>query len=218
MWTFSLFFGERVRTGPPMAGFSLSAVYFETVSTGMKSSLSFGPYTPGFWKDETETLSFPLAHFFPDLRRNAQRVPDLALFRSGGNRKGRGPIKRPFSSGRSAIIKKNISTPTTPRPLFIFFPLYISEKSSNENKKIFLWPFFNFYTEKNFNYFQVDFPWPIIQYARGENAMAFKLLPFISYRKVDQRERLFLVWPIFYQEKEENDEKDEVLNRVFLFN
>jgi len=103
-----------------------------------------------------------------------------------------------------------------PKTYFYLFPLYLSEQSSNENKKIFLWPFFNFYTEKNFNYFQVDFPWPVFQIARGENAEAIKLWPLITYRRVDAKEKLSLFWPLFSQEKEENEEKDEVLTR-FLY-
>lgn len=103
-----------------------------------------------------------------------------------------------------------------PKTYFYILPFYLSERSPNENKKIFLWPFFNFYFEKHFNYFQVDFPWPIFQYARGEKAEAFKLWPIITYRKVDDRERMYFLWPLFYQEKEENDEKDEVLN-LFLY-
>jgi hypothetical protein len=110
--------------------------------------------------------------------------------------------------------QKHLDT-DNPKTSFYLFPLYISEQSSNENKKIFLWPFFNYYTEKNFDYFQVDFPWPFFQYARGENAKAFKVFPLISYRKVDQRERLFLLWPVFYQEKDEDEERAEILHRFF---
>ena len=62
----------------------------------------------------------------------------------------------------------------------------------------------------------MDFPWPIIQFARGENTEAFKLWPLFTYRKVEQREKMSLFWPIFIQEKEENEDRDEVLNR-FLY-
>ncbi|MFH0787842.1 MAG: hypothetical protein V2B13_09550 [Pseudomonadota bacterium] len=103
-----------------------------------------------------------------------------------------------------------------PKTYFYLFPLYLSEQSPNEHKTIFLWPFFNFYSEDRFNYFQVDFPWPIVQYARGEKTEALKLWPLITYRKTDQREKMSLLWPLFIQEKEEDEERDEVLNR-FLY-
>jgi hypothetical protein len=102
-----------------------------------------------------------------------------------------------------------------PKTYFYFIPFYLSEKSSNEQKYIFLWPFFNFYYEKNFDYLQVDFPWPIFQYARGENAEAIRLWPLFSYRRVDQRTKISIFWPVFIQEKEEDEERDEVLNRFF---
>ncbi|MBI5606791.1 MAG: hypothetical protein HY879_25960 [Deltaproteobacteria bacterium] len=100
-----------------------------------------------------------------------------------------------------------------PKTYFYLFPLYLSEQSPNEHKTIILWPFFNFYSEDHFNYHQVDFPWPIIQFARGENTEAFKFWPLLTYRKVEQRQKMSLFWPIFIQEKEEDEERDEVLNR-----
>ncbi len=103
-----------------------------------------------------------------------------------------------------------------PKTYFYLFPFYLSEQSPNEHKTIFLWPFFNFYSEDRFNYYQVDFPWPIIQFARGENTEAFKFWPLFTYRKVGQREKMSFFWPIFIQEKEENEDRDEVLNR-FLY-
>ncbi len=103
-----------------------------------------------------------------------------------------------------------------PKTYFYLFPLYLSEQSANEDKIIFLWPFFNFYSEKKFNYHQVDFPWPIVQFARGEKTEALKLWPLLTYRKVEQKEKMSLFWPFFIQEKEEDETRDEVLNR-FLY-
>ena len=44
----------------------------------------------------------------------------------------------------------------------------------------------------------------------------FRFWPLLTYRKVDQREKMSLFWPIFIQEKEEDEDRDEVLNR-FLY-
>ena len=103
-----------------------------------------------------------------------------------------------------------------PKTYFYLFPFYLSEESPTEKKTIVLWPFFNFYSEKNFNYVQVDFPWPFLQYGRGENTEAFKLWPLFTYRKVDQKEKISLFWPIFIQQKDEDDLQEEILNR-FLY-
>lgn len=103
-----------------------------------------------------------------------------------------------------------------PKTYFYAFPFYLSEESPQEDKKIFLWPFFNYYYQRQFDYLQLDLPWPIIQYARGENTIALRFWPFLTYRKVDQREKMSLFWPIFSQEKEEDDTRDEVLNRFLL--
>jgi hypothetical protein len=111
--------------------------------------------------------------------------------------------------------QRNLDT-ENPKTYFYLFPFYLSEKSPHEAKTILLWPFFNFYREEQFNYFQVDLPWPIMQVARGENAEAVKLWPLIAYRRVDQREKVSIFWPFFAQEKEENEERDEVLNQ-FLY-
>jgi hypothetical protein len=105
-----------------------------------------------------------------------------------------------------------------PKTYFYLFPLYLSEESPNEHKTIVLWPFFNFYSETNFNYLQVDFPWPFIQYARGENTKAFRLWPLFTYRQVDQKEKVSLFWPIFIQQKDEDEFRQEILNRFLYIN
>jgi hypothetical protein len=130
-------------------------------------------------------------------------------------KEGEGAYEKIFFLWPIGVYEKKYLDTDNPRTSFFLLPLFVSEESPDDNRKIILWPFFNFYTNKKFNYFQMDVPWPVFQYARGENGLAIKLWPLITYWKLDQRERISLMWPIFYQIKEEDDERDEVLNQFF---
>jgi len=103
-----------------------------------------------------------------------------------------------------------------PETYVYIFPLYVSESSARKQKTIFLWPLFSFYTVSEFDYFQVDFPWPFIQYAQGQEVAAFKLWPLITYRQEENRQRTALFWPIFYLDFEEDEYRIESLVRLFL--
>ena len=214
MWTFSFFFGERVRPGAPTAGCFPFGGLFRDRFDRDEIQFVLWPLYSRILEGETETYHFlwPIFSLTSGGMRSGFRIWP---FYGQEKQEGKGAYQKTFFLWPIGYYQQKYLDTDNPKTSFYLFPLYISEKSSNENKTIFLWPFFNFYTEKNFDYFQVDFPWPIVQFARGENVEAVKLLPLISYRKVDQRERLFLLWPLFYQEKEENDEKDEVLNEFF---
>jgi hypothetical protein len=96
-----------------------------------------------------------------------------------------------------------------PETYFYVFPLYVSETSAKKRKTIVLWPFFSFYTVPEFDYFQVDFPWPFVQYSSGQGVSSFKLWPLVTYRREDDRVRRALLWPLFYQDYEEDDYKIE---------
>ena len=215
MSTCSLSFGERAKTGDPTAGCFPSAACFGIVLTGTKSNLYFGPYTPGYWKVKPR-LSTPSGLIFSLTSGGMRSGFRIWPFYGQEKQEGMGAYRKMFFLWPIGYYQQKYLDTDNPKTSFYIFPLYISEKSSNENKTILLWPFFNFYTEKNFDYFQVDFPWPIIQFARGENAEAVKVCPSSPIARWINGIRLFLLWPLFYQEKEENEEKDEVLNQ-FLY-
>ncbi len=93
-----------------------------------------------------------------------------------------------------------------PKSKWMMFPLYISDTSTRENKKIVLWPFFNYYHDAMRDYTQWDLPWPIVQFARGEHYRATRVWPFFSKRTWPHRYYFSSVWPVFLYNKEEIEE------------
>ncbi|MBA4393944.1 MAG: hypothetical protein C0407_10365 [Desulfobacca sp.] len=190
-----------------------------------------GEFRDRFARDEIQFVLWPL---YTRVREGETRTYNILWpifsFTEGGNRsgfrfwpfygeekqEGQGAFQKFFFLWPIGHYQQRHLDTDHPKTYFYLFPLYLSEQSPNEHKTIVLWPFFNFYSEDHFNYLQIDFPWPIFQYARGENTLALKLWPLITYRKVDQKEKMSLLWPLFIQEKEEDEERDEVLNR-FLY-
>ncbi len=210
---FLIFWGKG-KNGDPYGGFFPFGGLFRDRFARDEIQFVLWPFYSRILEDETQTLHFlwPVFSLISGGQRSGFRIWPLY---GQEKQEGEGAYEKMFFLWPIGYYQKKYLDTDNPKTSFYLLPLYVSEKSSNENKIIFLWPFFNFYTETNFDYLQLDLPWPLIQYARGENALSFKLLPLISYRKLDQRERIWLGWPIFYQEKEETDEKDEVLNELF---
>jgi hypothetical protein len=190
-----------------------------------------GVFRDRFGRDEIGFILWPLHTWIREGENQTFHfLWPLFSYSSGGNRQGfrffpffgrekqegEGAYEKTFFLWPIGHYQRRYLDTEDPKTYFYLFPFYLSEKSPNENKLILLWPFLNFYREERFNYVQVDLPWPIIQFARGERTEAVKLWPLLTYRRVDDREKWSLCWPLFSQEKEENEEKDEVLNR-FLY-
>jgi hypothetical protein len=162
---------------------------------------------------ETHNILWPIFSIISGGGRSGFRVWP---FYGQEKREGQGAYEKTFFLWPIGLYQQRELDTDYPKTYFYLFPLYLSEQSPNEHKTIVLWPFFSFYSEDHFNYHQVDFPWPIIQFARGENMEGLRCWPLLTYRRVDQKEKISLLWPLLIQEKYEDDTRDEVLNR-FLY-
>ena len=201
MWTFSLFFGERVRTGAPYGGFFPFGGVFRDRFDRDEIQFVLWPLYSRILEDETETDHFLWPIFSLTSGGDAQRVPDLALFRSGGTGRAGGLSKDFFPLAHRSIIKKIISIPITPRPLFIFSPCTFPKRVPTKTKP-YCFGLFLIFTPKtiltilkwispgrSFNMPGVKIPWPLSS------------CPSSPTVKQDQRERLFLALAYFLSGK-----------------
>jgi len=202
------FFWGRSRSGEPFGGvFPLGGVFRDRFS-----------------RDEIQFALWPLyTHIREGETRTTHILWPVFSLTEGGQRKGSRfwPLYgRETQEGEGAYEKTFFLWPIFhyqrrhldsefPETYFYVFPLYISESSARKQKTIILWPLISFYTVKEFDYFQMDFPWPFVQYSRGQGVSSFKLWPVITYRQEDDRRRTALLWPIFYHDFEEDDYKME---------
>lgn len=203
-----------------------------------KSGDSYGGMFPlgGVFKDRfaRDEIRFALWPLYTHIREGETETTHLLWpvfsFTGGGNREGfrfwpfygrevqqgEGAYEKSFFLWPIGHYQQRYLDTENPKTYFYLVPLYLREHSANENRIMVLWPFIQYYTESRFQYLQVDIPWPVFQYARGENTIALKLWPLMTYRKVDNREKSSLLWPLFSQDKEEDEFIDEVLQRFFL--
>jgi hypothetical protein len=87
------------------------------------------------------------------------------------------------------------------------FPLYIGEKAEGMRKKIFLWPFFLFYSDDHQNFSQTDLPWPFFRYARGPDYKSWRLWPFWGEKETPESTDRFILWPVFSESTRVSKEK-----------
>jgi hypothetical protein len=190
-----------------------------------------GTFRGRFARDEIKFVLWPIYTRIQDEGSVTHNVLwPVFSFTSGGNREGFrvwpiageekregiGSYEKYFFLWPIFHYQRRDTDTDNAKTYFYIFPLYLSERSSTEDKKVFFYPLFSFYHEKNFDYHQIDFPWPVFQVARGENMEGLKVWPLMTYRKVDQRTKMSILWPILIQEKYEDGKREEVLNRVLL--
>ncbi|MBI5582753.1 MAG: hypothetical protein HY892_02920 [Deltaproteobacteria bacterium] len=202
------FFWGKSRSGEPYGGFfPLGGVFRDRFSRD-EIQFALWPLYTHIREGETETthILWPVFSLTAGGPRQGFRFWPLY---GRETLEGEGAYEKTFFLWPVFHYQKRHLDSEVPETYFYIFPLYVSESSAKKQKTIYLWPFFSFYTVKEFDYFQVDFPWPFIQYASGENVSSFKLWPLITYRQEDNRIRRAFLWPIFYQDFEEDDYKIE---------
>jgi hypothetical protein len=209
------FFWGQSRSGEPFGGFfPLGGVFRDRFSRDEIQYAHWPLYTH-IREGETETthLLWPVFSFTGGGNREGFRLWPLY---GREVQQGEGAYEKTFFLWPLGHYQQRYLDTETPKTYVYLLPLYARENSANENRIMVLWPFIQYYTESQFKYLQVDIPWPFVQYARGENTVALKLWPLITYRKVDDREKSSLLWPLFSQDKEEDEFKEEVLQRFLL--
>jgi hypothetical protein len=103
-----------------------------------------------------------------------------------------------------------------PTEINMVFPLYVSSSSSKRISRSVFWPFFTYTRDENDNYTQWDFPWPIFQWAEGENKSIFRIFPLYGRKYWDGVERGYILFPLYWYVHEEDDTRQRVADRYLL--
>ncbi len=103
-----------------------------------------------------------------------------------------------------------------PTEINMVWPLYVSMESSKRVQKSVLWPLFTYAHDEDDHYTQWDFPWPFIQWAKGDDKSIFRIFPIYGHKHWEERDRGYILWPIYWYEHEEDDQSKGVLNRYLL--
>jgi hypothetical protein len=104
-----------------------------------------------------------------------------------------------------------------PTTIQMAIPFYVSMTSSRREHKGVLWPFFTYTHDEDDHYTQRDFPWPFVQWAKGDDKSILRVFPFYGRKYWEGREQGYLLWPIYSYTRYGDDDHRKEDNRFLLF-
>jgi len=103
-----------------------------------------------------------------------------------------------------------------PTEISMVFPLYVSSTSSKRVSRSVIWPFFNYTYDEVDHYTQWDFPWPFIQWAKGDEKSIFRIFPFYGRKHWEDRKSGYILWPLYWYDHQEDERYQKLINRYLL--
>ncbi|MEC8929348.1 MAG: hypothetical protein VX705_09070 [Verrucomicrobiota bacterium] len=94
-------------------------------------------------------------------------------------------------------------------------PLYSISRSAKRNDTRVLWPFFNYSTDRENDYWEYSGPWPFIAYGQGPKKSVRRVWPFYGRSTTEEMDRQFYLWPL-YQRRQLDTELLERDRKRFL--
>jgi len=104
--------------------------------------------------------------------------------------------------------------PETYRALY---PFYVSRQSPVLSSRTWFWPFFSRTQDREKDYDQWFYPWPLWGHATGTYKQGIRVLPFYSKERTGGVEKTWLLWPFFRHERSEIDQLSQEHFRVLFF-
>ncbi len=213
---FPVFWG-RTKSGEPYGG--LFPIYGQFKERFERDDITFflwPLYSSARWEgNQKTTILWPILSWTKGDKERAFRIWPLY-----GYEEKKGEYDRSFVLWPLFFVHREDLDTEYPKTKRMFFPLYVSETSAAENKKIFLWPFFNYYHDRRNDYKQWDMPWPLIQYAKGEDYLVKKFWPLFSEKQKPDSYEFSLLWPIYEYARErlEEDQAEKTTYRFLIIN
>jgi hypothetical protein len=96
-------------------------------------------------------------------------------------------------------------------------PLYAYSRSPKLDSTTVLWPFFNWYDNREKNYREWQMPWPFIIFARGEGKTTDRVFPIFSQSHNATKESDSYLWPLYTFTRTHSDPLDLQHRRVLFY-
>ena len=189
----------------------------------------YGNLKKRFGKDEINFFLWPV---YSDSREGENRTTTLLWpffsYTEGGGKEGfkiwpLGGYERKENDYEKTFFlwpifhfeKRHLNT-EDPTEISAVFPLYYSSTSSKQIYRSVLWPFFNYTYDKGDHYTQWDFPWPFLQWAKGDNKSIVRFFPLYSRKQWEDRETGYILWPLYLYYRQEDEKYQIETNRYLL--
>ncbi len=104
-----------------------------------------------------------------------------------------------------------------PQSTHAFLPIYDIFRSPQRDSTTVIWPFFSHITDREKKYKELETPWPLIVFARGEGKTTSRVWPFYSQAHTEFLESDWYFWPIYKFNRAHADPLDRKRTRIFFF-
>ncbi len=189
--------------------FDLWPIYFSgTTETGetYRALLPFGGRAVNrLFQDELEFVLFPLYARFVQLGVETRYFPwPFVSVTRGENRSGfrivplygqdvkEGVFEKRFVLWPFFLHQRTGLDGDNPEELLSILPLYVSQRSKNQDRTTLLWPLFTYTEDRERKFEQWEIAWPLIVIARGEGRTGTRFLPFYLEEHRLVRDQFFL--------------------------
>jgi len=97
-------------------------------------------------------------------------------------------------------------------------PFYNSLRSPQRDSTTYFWPLGVTITDdRQRNYREVDAPWPVVVFARGEGKTTKRVFPFFSQSSNTNLTSNFYLWPVYKYNRAHSEPLDRERTRILLF-
>jgi hypothetical protein len=96
-------------------------------------------------------------------------------------------------------------------------PFFSSVRSPKRDSTTILWPLITWTDDREKNYREWDFPWPLMVKARGEGKTTTRIFPFYSHAQTTNLQSDFVLWPIYKYNRMHADPLDRERTRILFF-
>lgn len=189
----------------------------------------YGKLRKRFSKDE---LNFFLWPIYSDSREGENRTYNLFWpifsYTEGGGREGfkvwplvgrdrkENEYEKTFFLWPIFHFEKRHLYTDDPTEITMVFPLYYSSTSAKRISRSVIWPFFNYTYDEEDHYTQWDFPWPLLQWAKGDDKSIFRIFPLYGHKHWEERESGYILWPLYLYDRQDDEGYQKVINRYLL--
>lgn len=200
------FFWGRTENGEPYGGvFPIYGEFKERFSRDEITFFLWPLYSRSKWEgNEKTTIAWPVLSWTTGETDQAFRL--WPLF---GHEEKAGEYDRNFLLW-PIFYYAHDDLDTEPLTKKMAFPLYISETSATVNRKIVLWPLFNYHRNIAQDFTQWDLPWPFIRYVQSPDFTIRQFWPLYRLKEKQDLYDLTLFWPVYRYTKQDLVEEGAV--------
>jgi hypothetical protein len=99
----------------------------------------------------------------------------------------------------------------------VFFPLFALQRSPSRDQSQYLFPFFTYIDDREKRYREWGFPWPLVDFARGEGKTGNRVWPLYSRVHNAAADSDFLLWPLYMHKGVHSEQYARDRSRVLFF-